>query len=40
MKKGTGILLLGVGQKDGERARAVGVLKRKNGKYIIEHWER
>lgn len=38
-KKGVGILLLGVGKKDGKQARAVGVLKRKNGKYIVEHWE-
>ncbi len=38
--KGDKILLLSVGKKDGNQSRAVGVLKRKNGKYIIEHWER
>ena len=38
--KGETVLLLGVGKKAAESARAVGVLKRKDGKYIIDHWER
>lgn len=39
-KKDGKILLLSVGQKGEERARAVGVAIEKNGKYLIEHWER
>ncbi len=37
-KEGT-ILLLSVGEQGEERARAVGAAKKKDGKYIIEHWE-
>ena len=39
-KKNGQILLLGVGKQGDERARAVGVLARKNGKYVVSHWER
>ncbi len=39
-KKDDRILLLGVGNKEEERARAIGVVKQSAGKYIIEHWER
>ena len=39
-KKDNEILLLGVGQQEGERARALGVVKESAGKYVIEHWER
>ena len=44
-KKENEILLLGVGhkrekEKDEDRARTVGVVKEKEGKYVIEHWER
>lgn len=39
-KKENEILLLGVGQKEKERARAIGVVKENAGKYVIEHWER
>ena len=38
-KKDGKILLLSVGQKGEERARAVGVAMEKDGKYLIEHWE-
>ena len=39
-KKGTEILLLSLGKKDEEHARAIGVVKENAGKYVIEHWER
>lgn len=39
-KRGDEILLLGVGNKNEERARALGIVKKSGGKYIIEHWER
>ena len=39
-KKDGKILLLSVGAKDSERARTVGVAREKEGKYLIEHWER
>ena len=39
-KKADEILLLGLGMKDEERARAIGVVKQSGGKYVIDHWER
>ena len=39
-KKDDGILLLGVGNKEEERARAIGVVKQDAGKYVIKRWER
>ena len=39
-KKDGKILLLGVGAKGAERARAVGVARTKDGKYFMDHWER
>ena len=39
-KKENEILLLGLGQKEEERARAIGVVKENAGKYIIQRWER
>ena len=39
-KKGTEILLLGLGKNEEEHARAIGVVKENAGKYSIEHWER
>ena len=39
-KKDGKILLLSVGTKGAERARAIGVARMKDGKYYIEHWER
>lgn len=39
-KKENEILLLGVGAKEKERARAVGAVKESAGKYVIVRWER
>ena len=39
-KKADEILLLGLGKKEEERARAIGVVKQNAGKYVIERWER
>ena len=33
------ILLLSVGEQGEERARVVGAAEKKDGKYIIDHWE-
>lgn len=34
------ILLLGLGKQDEERARAIGAVKEREGKYVITRWER
>ena len=39
-KKDDEILLLGLGKKEEERARAIGVVKKNAGKYVIVGWER
>lgn len=33
------LLILSVGEQGEERARVVGVAEKKDGKYIIDHWE-
>ena len=39
-KKDGKILLLGIGAKGAERARAVGVAREQDGTYAMDHWER
>ena len=38
-RKGETVILLGTAKKDGHRARAVAVTVKKEGKYLIDHWE-
>ncbi len=38
-RKDGNLLILSVGEQGEERARVVGVAEKKDGKYIIDHWE-